>query len=83
MIKKVIIKDKLCDKKAHDFAIQECTLHSQLHHDNVVKLIDYTETREDYVLYMEYCDKADYLPRKILEVSNLFYTMFNCFYINQ
>jgi hypothetical protein len=38
-------------------------------HSNIVKLYDYTETKEEYVLYMEYCDKADYLPFKILEVN--------------
>eukprot|EP00347_Sterkiella_histriomuscorum_P022527 403338154 len=67
VIKKVIVKDKLCDQKGHDFAIRECALHSQLHHENIVKLFDYTETKQDYILYMEYCDKADYLPQKILE----------------
>jgi hypothetical protein len=38
-------------------------------HDNVVELFDYTETKNEYVLYMEYCDKADYLTQKIHEVS--------------
>lgn len=38
-------------------------------HENVVELYDYTETKDDYVLYMEYCDRADYLSQKILEVS--------------
>lgn len=39
-----------------------------MEHENVVKLFDYTETSDEYVLYMEYCDRADYLAAKILEV---------------
>lgn len=37
-----------------------------MNHDNIVKLFDYTETQDEYVLYMEYCDRADYLTDKIL-----------------
>jgi hypothetical protein len=43
-------------------------IHSQMNHDNIVKLFEYTETKEEYLLYMEYCDRADYLASKILEV---------------
>ena len=71
MIKKVICKDRLSNEKAHEFATRECAVHSNMDHDNIVKLFDYTETEEDYLLYMEFCDKADYLPAKILEVSAL------------
>ena len=39
-----------------------------MHHSNIVKLYDYTETKEEYMLFMEYCDRADYLAAKILEV---------------
>jgi len=38
-------------------------------HSNIVKLYDYTETKEEYMLFMEYCDRADYLASKILEVN--------------
>lgn len=38
-------------------------------HENVVKLYEYTETKDEYVMYMEYCDRAGYLADKILEVS--------------
>ena len=40
-----------------------------MEHDNIVKLYDYTETNDEYLLYMEYCDKGDYLAQKILEVN--------------
>lgn len=46
---------------AKEFAQNECFIHSQMFHDNIVELYDYTETKDEYVLYMEYCDKADYL----------------------
>lgn len=41
-----------------------------MNHNNVVKLYEYTETQEDYILFLEYCNKADYLANKILEVRN-------------
>lgn len=41
-----------------------------MQHENVVELFDYTETKNEYVLYMEYCDQADYLAKKIHEVSS-------------
>lgn len=40
-------------------------------HNNIVELYNYTETKEDFVLYMEYCDKASYLSNKILEVISI------------
>lgn len=42
-----------------------------MEHENVVKLYEYTETKDEFVLYMEYCDLAGYLPDKILEVSSM------------
>ena len=49
----------------------ECAIHSKMDHENIVKLYEYTETKSDYVLYMEYCDHPDYLSNKILEVSKM------------
>lgn len=40
-----------------------------MNHSNVVKLFDYTETNDEYILYMEYCDKANHLAEKVLDVS--------------
>ena len=53
---------------AHDFARKECSIHSSMHHPNVVKLYDYTESPDEYQLYMEYADQGDYLCQKILDV---------------
>lgn len=39
-----------------------------MQHDNIVKLYDYTETDDEYILFMEFCDKGDYLANKILNV---------------
>lgn len=63
------MKDRLINPIAKKFAIQECTIHSHLDHDNIPKLFGYTETKDEYVLYMELCDRADYLASKILEVD--------------
>jgi hypothetical protein len=40
-----------------------------MNHENVVELFEYTETSSEYVLFLEYCDRAEYLANKILEVS--------------
>ena len=56
---------------AKKFAMQECAIHSQLKHQNIVNLFEYTETKDEYVLFMEYCDKGAHLSQKILEVSYL------------
>lgn len=32
-----------------------------MNHENVVKLYDSVETQKEYVMYMEYCDKASQL----------------------
>lgn len=46
-------------------------MHSQLNHDNVVKLHEYTESEEQFVLFMEYANDAEYFDNKIVEVSNI------------
>ena len=38
-------------------------------HQNVVELYNYTETPDEYLIYMEYCNKASYFSEKILDVS--------------
>lgn len=42
-------------------------VHSQLQHDNVVKLHEYTESDKEFVLFMEYCNDAEYFDSKIVE----------------
>jgi len=32
-----------------------------LDHENIVKLYDYTETEENFEMFMEYCNDAQYL----------------------
>lgn len=66
-IKKIIQKDKLMGDLSIQYARKECVLHSQLDHDNVVKLFDYTESEKDFVLFMEYCNNANYFDEKIVE----------------
>lgn len=46
-------------------------------HENIVKLLNYTETSDEYVLYLEFCDKADYLANKVLEVIIWILTIFH------
>lgn len=57
------------DQLGINFAYKECVVHSQLRHDNVVKLHEYTESDEAFVLFMEYCNDAAYFDDKIIEVS--------------
>ena len=71
IIKKQILKKKLQDQHGVNFAYKECVLHSLLEHDNVVKLHEYTETETEFVLFMEYCNDAEYFDNKIVEVSFL------------
>ena len=35
-------------------------IHSQLKHENIVELYDYTENEKEIVLLMEYCNDANY-----------------------
>ena len=65
----MILKDKLVNQLARKFARQECVIHSQLQHENIVELFEYTETKDEYVLFMEHCDKADSLITEILDVT--------------
>lgn len=69
-MKKIIQKDKLFNPLSHHFAKQECYTHQKLNHENIIKLYEYTETPQEYQLFMEYADRSDYLPSKIFEVSN-------------
>lgn len=57
------------DELEVDFAYKECVVHSQIKHENVVKLFDYSENDTEFVLFMEYCNDAGYFNDKIMEVS--------------
>lgn len=64
------MKRKLLDELGINFAYKECVVHSQLRHDNVVQLHEYTESEDQFVLFMEYCNDAAYFDDKIVEVSS-------------
>ena len=59
------MKDKLVSEVQHCYARQECIIQSQLKHENVVELYDYTENENEFVLLMEYCNDANYFDEKI------------------
>ena len=71
IIKKQIMKSKLQDDIGIDFAYKECVVHSQLVNDNIVRLHEYTESEDQFVLFMEYCNDAEYFDNKIVEVSQV------------
>jgi hypothetical protein len=53
----------------HRYAQQECIIHSNVgHHENIVELYHYTESKEEFVLLMEYCNDAGYFEEKIEQV---------------
>lgn len=52
---------------ALQYARKECTIHDMMRHDNVVKLHKYTENEESIVMFMEYCNAADYFVDKLVE----------------
>lgn len=67
VIRKEVQKKMLFTKYQNEQAKIECIIHSHLKcHDNVVKLYEYTETDDSYVMFMEYCNDADYLDNKII-----------------
>ena len=68
---KQIQKSKLMDEVGVNFARTECAVHSQFDHDNIVKLYEYTENESEFVLFMEYCNDANYFDDKLVEVSKL------------
>jgi len=41
-----------------------------MQHDSIVKLHEYTESESEFVLFMEYCNDAEYFDSKIVEVSH-------------
>jgi len=67
VIMKQIQKSKLMDEVGVNFARTECAVHSQFDHDNIVKLYEYTENESEFVLFMEYCNDANYFDDKLVE----------------
>jgi serine/threonine protein kinase len=52
---------------AMEYAKKECTIHQMMKHENIVKLHNYTENEEEFVMFMEYCNAPDYFEQKIIE----------------
>ena len=70
VVKKVIKKAKLLTEDNWMYARRECSIHEIVNnHENIVKLYAQHETETEYQMYMEYCDKADQMTKKIREVS--------------
>lgn len=66
VIKKSIQKAKIMDQLGIELARRECVVHSCLTHDNIVKLHEYTENDEEFVIFMEYCNDANNFDEKIV-----------------
>lgn len=67
-VKKVINKDKLNDT-TKAMARQECVIHSQMHHENIVQLYHFAESPSTIELVMEYCNHSTYFEDRLEEVS--------------
>ena len=53
LIKKVIVKSKLCHENMLVNARRESSVQQLFHHENIVKLYNYTESDDELVLFME------------------------------
>jgi len=51
-------------------ARQECAIHSQIKHENIVELYHYTETSSTIELILEYCDNHSYFEDRLEETKN-------------
>ena len=66
------------DERTVEYARKECTIHSQLDHENIVKLHEYSENDKEIVMFMEYCNDANYFDDKIMEVITSTLSLINC-----
>lgn len=48
-------------------AENECEIHSYMNHENIIKLLSYTDNEKEYVLLMEYANQATHLLDLIAE----------------
>ena len=69
MIKKEISKSCLFDQNSLDHARKEALVQSRFDHPNIVKLINYSETREHIQIAMEYANDPLYFERRLEVVS--------------
>ncbi len=66
------MKDRLINDTQLEYARSECIIHSQLKHENIVELYDYTENENEIALLMEYYNDPNYFEEKIENVSSLY-----------
>lgn len=66
-MKKTLVKEKLLSDDSVRAAENECVIHSYMHHENVIKLYNYTENENEIAMIMEYANQATYLQDTILE----------------
>ena len=71
---KKIHKDRLINALQRKQASLEFPLHYSLTHNNIVKAYEYGETDSEYILVMEYMNRADYFKEKIDVVSIYLFT---------
>jgi len=70
-IKKIYKEDLITDFQKRQ-AVQEFPLHCSLNHQNIVKGMEWSESDSEYMMVMEYMNKATYFQEKIDVVSHCF-----------
>jgi len=68
LVSKSVQKKKLVSPEQIESAKRECVIQSALNHPNLVKMYEYTETEDDFRIFMEYMNMPDYLSEKIEDV---------------
>jgi len=63
-VKKTVFKDGLNDSRKVAVR-QECVIHSELDHPNIVKLHKYYESEDNLELVMDYCSKGSYFEDRL------------------
>jgi len=63
-IKKIYKEDLITDFQKRQ-AVQEFPLHCSLNHQNIVKGLEWSESDSEYMMVMEYMNKATYFQEKI------------------
>ena len=68
-VKKIIDKEKLNDNSVA-MARRECSIHSELKHENIAELIHYCEGENSIELIVEHCNNPTYFEDRLEEVKN-------------
>ena len=67
IIKKTIMKNKLCNEDLLHQARRECAVNDLFSHPNIINLYQYTESADDLCLFMELANDPCYFERKLAE----------------